>query len=177
MSEPDNIHNIDEARARRAISQIRANLAFEHMVMAVLIASAASAGALLFLLVGEALVIGGSLLRGIGGGIYGAMRFSFISFLAGFFAVVCVGLPLHVTLEKMKLRKVWPYVVAGVAIERVAAWFVLRRLPLATDFATPENFPLLLPGVIAALIFGRRMKPHWEAAERAESAPAVTRLH
>ena len=117
------------------------------------------------------------MLRGIGGALYGAMRFSFISFLAGFFAVVCVGLPLHVTLEKMKLRKVWPYVVAGLAIELVAASFVLRRMPLATDFTTPENFPLLLPGLVAALVFGRRMGPHWRAAERAEQAPAPFRLH
>lgn len=151
-------------------TQIRANIAFEHMVVAVLIAAAASGGAVFVLAGGEAIVSGRQIVPALFGAFYNAMQFAFVAFLIGFFSAVAVGLPLFLALEKIRLRKVWPYVAAGAAIELVAAGFVLKRIPFAGDFLSFENAPLLLPGVLAAAIFGRRMRPLWKAAER-EGAP------
>lgn len=147
-------------------AQIRANIAFEHMLMAVLIAAAASGAAVFLLAGGEAIVSSRQIVPALFGAFYSAMVFSFVAFLIGFFASVAVGLPLFLALEKIKLRKVWPYIAAGAAIELAAAGFVLKRMPLVDDFLSLEHAPLLLPGVLAAAIFGRRMRPLWKAAER-----------
>lgn len=167
----------DARCARELYRQIRANVAFEHMVMAALIAAAASGGVVFVFQSADAIFSGRWTVSALFGAAYNAMLFSFVAFLIGFFAVVAVGLPLFLMLERVKLRKVWPYAVAGAMIELIAAGFVLKRIPLVTDFASLENAPLLIPGVLAALIFGRRMKPLWEAAARAETAPAIFRIH
>ena len=157
-------------------SQIRANIAFEHMVMAVLTASAAG-GALVFIVAnGGAVAEGRWGLASFGGAAIAAVYFSFTSFLVGFFASVIVGLPLFTATERAKLRRVWPFVAAGIAVEIVAAGFMFGRIPAPTDFASLETAPLLLPGVLAALIFGRRMAPLWRAAERAETARTISRV-
>lgn len=157
--------------ANALYAQIRANIAFEHMVVAVLIA-AATCGAVVFVLsLGETFLSARWAWSALFGAAYSAVVFSFVSFLIGFFSAVVVGLPLYIGLERLKIRRVWPYVGAGVIIELVAAGFVLKRLPLASDFLSLQNAPLLLPGVIAALVFGRRIKALWRAAER-EAAQA-----
>jgi hypothetical protein len=151
-------------------AQIRANIAFEHMLMAVLIAAAASGGAVFLLAGGEAIISSRQIVPALFGAFYSAMVFSFVAFLIGFFASVAVGLPLFLALEKIRLRKAWPYIAAGAAIELVAAGFVLKRMPMVEDFLSLDHAPLLLPGILAAAIFGRRMGPVWKAAER-EAAP------
>lgn len=154
-------------------TQIRANIAFEHMVMAVLVAAAVSGGIVFVIAGGEAIVSGRQIVPALFGAFYSAMVFSFVAFLIGFFSSVAVGLPLFLALENAKVRKIWPYVVAGAAIELVAAGFVLKRIPLVEDFLSLDHAPLLLPGILAAAIFGRRMRPVWKAAER-EAAPFST---
>lgn len=151
-------------------TQVRANIAFEHMVMAALVAAAASGGVVFALGGGEAIFRGTWTIPALFSALYRAMVFSFVAFLIGFFASVVVGLPLFVALEKIKLRKDWPYVAAGAAIELVAAGFVLKRIPQVEDFLSIDHAPLLLPGVLAALIFSQRMKPLWLAAERSDEA-------
>lgn len=154
-------------------AQIRANIAFEHMVAAVLIAAALSGGVVFLLSLAEAIVSERLGYSALFDAFFAAIQFSFFAFLIGFFSVVAVGLPLFLALEKIKLRKVWPYVAAGAAIEIVAAGFVIRRIPLAVDFVSFENAPLLLPGLLAALLFGRRMKPLWREAERENESMSV----
>lgn len=161
----------------QVFSQIRANIAFEHMIVAVLIAAAAS-GAALLLLNGFFLIAKGA------GGLASllsitldAIYFSFLAFLIGFFASVIVGLPLFLGLEKIKLRSAWPYV--GVAVLIEYAIYSIRQggVLMLDDLALPLGAVLFLPGVLAAVLFGRRMKPLWLAAERAEKAPAIRVAH
>lgn len=147
-------------------SQIRAHIAFEHMVMAALTAAAAS-GAVVFVFHNLEAIVGARWsYMALFGAVYAAVRFSLVAFLIGFFASVVIGLPLFLTLERIKMRKVWPYVAAGAAVELVAAGFVLKHVPLVTDFLTFDDAPLLLPGVLAGVLFGRRIRPVWKAAER-----------
>lgn len=157
--------------------QLRGNLAFEHMVMSVLIAAAISAGAVLLVAAGEHIMMGRPVLAAAGGAFFAALRFGAVAFIVGFFAAVSIGLPLHRALERAKIRSVWPYVAMGLLLELIAAGFALKRTPVLDDFLAIENAPLLLPGVLAALLFGRRMRPLWKAAERAEESSAGFRLY
>lgn len=158
-------------------SQIRANIAFEHMLVAVLIAAAVS-GATLLVLNGFFLIAkGAGSVAGLFGIAMDAIYFAFLTFLIGFFASVIVGLPLFMGLEKIKLRKAWPYIVAAVLIEYVAYSAQRGSVLMIDDLAFPTGLVLFLPGVLAGLLFGRRMKPLWQIAERAEKTPAIRIVH
>jgi hypothetical protein len=161
----------------KVFSEVRANIAFEHMIVAVLIAAAVS-GAALFLLNAFFLIAkGAGSVSGVLSLGFNAVYFTFIAFLIGFLAAVVVGLPLFLALEKMKLRKVWPYVVAAILIEYAALSVRQGRVLMIDDLALPAGAVFFLPGILAAYLFGRRMRPIWRAAERAESQPAVYRVH
>jgi hypothetical protein len=157
------------------LGQIRANVAFEHMLVAVLATAAASA-AVAFVLKFAMHVIAGA----IGPGallidFLGAMTIGFSVFLIGFFSSIVFGAPLFATLEKRKLRRAWPYVAAAIGIEFAALWLIFGRFPL--DAPSPSRYLLFLPGLLAAILFVRSMRPVWAAAERSEQAPSVIRLH
>jgi hypothetical protein len=160
-----------------AISEIRANIAFEHMLVAMLTAAAASGGASLFLDLGSALFGGRFGFGPLFSSLWHAISFACIAFLVGFLAIVVAGLPLFLALERIKLRKVWPYVVAAIVIELIVAGVFAGGVPMLADFARGGRWLFFLPGVLAAILFGRSIKPLWRAAERAETAPAVYRIH
>lgn len=161
----------------QVFSQVRANIAFEHMVAAVLIAASVS-GAALLLLNGFFLIAkGAGSLPGLFSIAMDAIYFTFLAFLIGFFASVLAGLPLFMGLERMKLRKAWPYVAVAVLIEYAVYSIQHGNVLMVDDLSFPAGIVLFLPGVLAALLFGRRMKPLWEAAERAEKTPAVYAVH
>ncbi|MDZ7628614.1 MAG: hypothetical protein U5J99_09475 [Parvularculaceae bacterium] len=162
------------------VATIRTNIIFEKMIVSVLTVAAISGAAHWLISAGVALAGGGSLLGAAGGGFIKAAAFTLLFFFAAFAAAVAVGVPLFLRLERLKLRKGWPYVAAaGVAGLMVAAAF-----GIAPSFEAPWRALYLFPGIAAALLFARAMRPFWAAAERAEAASAassaagaVIRLH
>ncbi len=156
----------------KVFAQVRANIAFEHMIVAVLIGAAAS-GALLFV-VNNAVLIAKSAwsLAALASTVMATVYFVFLTFLAGFLAAVVVAMPLFLALERLKIRKVWPYAAAAAAVGFAALWIVGGQVP----FERPAETVFLLPGILMALLFGRRMRPIWRAVERAEAQPAIYRV-
>lgn len=158
----------------RVYAEVRLNVAFENMVAAVLIGAAVS-GAVLF--VGNNLMLlakGAWSFGALVSAAMGAFYFLFLAFLIGFLAAVVVATPLFVALERAKLRKTWPYVLAAIAVQYVALGVMTGGIP---TFERPASLVFFAPGVLTAVLFGRRMRGAWRAAERAESQPVIYRVH
>lgn len=171
MTEPPVIARPPDAD--KVLAQVRANIAFENMVVAVLIGAAAS-GAVLFAVNNALAVAKGSwTLATLASTAMGSIYFIFLAFLAGFLAAVLVAMPLFLLLERLKMRKIWPYAAAAAAVSYAALWVVEGHVP----FERPAEIAFLFPGVLMALLFGRRMRPIWRAVERAESQPTIYRVY
>jgi len=95
-----------------------------------------------------------------------AVSFSSLFFIAGFAASIAIGIPLFIALEKAKNRQVAPYALAALAVSLA----VLIAAGSAPSFEAPARALYLVPGVAAALLFGRKMRPFWAAADRADAA-------
>lgn len=160
-------------------SQIRANLAFEHMLVAMVIAAAASGAADLVYKLAEALIAGAFGLGALFFALWRGFAFACVSFLIGFFAIVVAGLPLFMALERIKLRKAWPYVAAAIVIELIVAGVFAGGVPMLADYMKGGRWLFFLPGVLAAFLFGRSIRPLWRAAEREETqtTPTIYRIH
>ncbi len=157
------------------IAEIRANVVFEKMIVSVLTVAGAAAAA--HFLIGFALraAAGAVSFAGLGTLFLNAILFAAFFFLAGFAASVAVGIPMFRALEKAKLRKAWPYCLAAFAV----SFLILIAAGAPPSFEAPHRILFLLPGLAAALLFVRRMRPFWEAAARAEKEQqaAIIRLH
>ncbi len=158
----------------RVVAAIRANIVFEKLIVSVLtVASVAGLAHLLFGLVWRAsssALSAGSAATAL----VEAVSFAFLFFLAGFAASLAIGIPLFRALERAKIRLVWPYASAAFAVSLV----IMIAAGNAPSFDAPTRALYLVPGVAAALLFGRKMRPFWRAADRADTAaPSVTRLN
>lgn len=161
-------------RNDKIIADIRSNAAFETMLDSIVTATALSAAA--HLLIGLGWRGAGGLLTasGVLSAFLEAATFAVIFFLAGFAFSIVVGVPLYRALERAKLRRAAPY--AGAAFAMGFIFLVL--LGRAPTFDAPANALYLIPGVAAALLFARKMAPHWRAAARMEEVqPEIFRLH
>jgi hypothetical protein len=167
---------VNTPAANEIYAQIRANVAFEHMVAAVL-AGAALAGAGLLLVNGASLLAKGAFGPAAALDItVGALTAAFLTFLIGFFAAVLIGLPLFLALERAKLRSLWPYLLAALIVNYAALALLTGEPDLVR---APAGAIALLPGLVIALIFGARIRPLWRAAarEEAEREANIVRLH
>ncbi|MBB5519067.1 hypothetical protein [Amphiplicatus metriothermophilus] len=155
--------------------RVRAHVAFEHMIAAVLMGAALSGAALLALSNFFLLAKGAWSVGSFGGTVFGALRLAMLVFLIGFGAAVAVGVPLFQFLERIRMRRAWPYALAALAVQYGALWIVTGRQPLGEP---PATFLFFAPGLLIAWLFARRIRPVWRAAERAESAEsgAIVRL-
>lgn len=153
----------------RVASQIRANIAFEKMIASVLIVAGLSGAGHALLGIGERLSAGVLSPAGVGSAAFNAISFVFLFFLAGFAASVAVGIPLFLLTERAKVRKTWPFVLAALFVSFVFALAV----GLAPSVEAPGRSLYLVPGLAAAIIFGRKMQPFWLAADRADAAVAA----
>jgi hypothetical protein len=159
------------------IAEIRARVAFGHMVVAVLIGAGLSAAAAFLAAIPAVLARGAFALDALSRATVDAAALGGFVFLGGFFASVAVGIPLFKALEKIRLRTAWPYVGAALIVEIAALAAVLGRWPL--EPANPlASLLRLLPGVLIALVFAARMRPHWRLADLADKADQTPlRLH
>ncbi len=168
----------DPSGEQAALEQIRINVAFEEMVVAV-IAGALAGGAISFLFALIELV-GGFSLTHLVSVLLECFFVIILIFLVGFGASVAFGAPLFAALEKRKRRNVWPYL--GAAMGLAVAVFVIFSVgvPSAGGASFRTVAVIFVPALIVSLVFARRMTPHWRAAEKAEAeaeGPVVFRIH
>lgn len=158
----------------RLIASIRADIVFERMIVSVLTIAVLAGVARLIIGVIWRASSAGLTLGAAGTAVFEAVGYAFLFFLAGFAAALAIGIPLFRALEKVKIRKTWPFALAAFAISLA----ILAAAGLAPSIEAPARALHLVPGVAAALLFGRRMRPFWIAADRSDAAaPVVTRLH
>lgn len=161
------------------IDHIRLNIAFEQSVLSVL-TGAAIGGAAIFVVTLVGVILGGGLSIPIFVAIIlRAVFVSFLIFLTGFIASAVVVAPMFMALEKRKQRNVWPYLMAAIVLAILVLLLTNNGLGGIAD-ANPEVLvTIIAPAIIIALIFGRRMRPHWRAAEQRETEALtnVVRLH
>ena len=160
-------------------ARIRTRLAFEHLVTSVLFGAAISAGVYLVALTAMDVFALKFSISSILSAAFSAVYYAFIVFLAGFLSAIVVGIPLFELLEKRKLRKAWPYFIAAVVVEVLFYALVTGEAPVFADLPVVTTVSVLLPGVVIAALFARRMRPLWRQAEKAEQTPTpiVVRLH
>jgi len=167
------------------ISQIRINVAFEQMIVAVLV-GALVAGALTLLLDFGAAVTGGVVSFSVLlAAVLETFLVSFVVFIAGFLASILIGVPLFMALEKAKRRTMWPYLGVSLGVSISVFSFIVGHIPIADDVNASIVATIFTPAIVIAFVFGHLMQPIWRAAtladeakERAERAKAiVVRLH
>lgn len=149
------------------IAEIRTNIVFEKLIVSVLtVAGIAGAAHFIFGVLWRASAIGLS----PGGGaaaMIAALSYAAFFFIAGFAVSLTVGIPLFRALEKAKIRKAWPYVAAASA----ASFLISALAGEAPSVEEPGRLLNLIPGVAAAVLFARKMRPFWSAADRSDEAP------
>ncbi len=158
--------------------QIRANWAFEHLIVSVL-AGAGVGGALTFLAaLGGALITNGGIIAALGPALAKSVLIAVLIFLIGFLSGVLLIAPLFRALERAKRRSVWPYVAAALIIAGLALALV-SNVRAAHPVGPGVAAPVLTASVVIAVLFARRMRPLWRAAEKAELAEddTVKKLH
>lgn len=161
-----------EAQAAR---EVRANIAFEHMLYAAIIGGGVSAAAALSLRVGALVVAGASDAISYFEAVVGSIFFGVVVFLIAFASAVAVFTPIYVLIEKSRMRKIWPFHIAAFAVQYV----VLAALGEAPSFDSPARFLYLLPGALIVFLFGRRILPLWRAADlaAAQAGPSLRLVH
>ncbi|OFW99909.1 MAG: hypothetical protein A3E78_04840 [Alphaproteobacteria bacterium RIFCSPHIGHO2_12_FULL_63_12] len=158
----------------RVIASIRANIVFEKLIVSVLTVAGAASMAYLLIGLGWRALAGGLSASAAATTVIDAVRFACVFFLAGFVASLAIGIPLFRWLERAKIRRVAPYALAAFAV----SFAFLAAAGSAPSFEAPARALYLVPGIAAALLFGRKMRPFWLAADRADAAaPGVTRIH
>ena len=158
----------------RVAASVLANIVFEKLIVSVL--TVAGASGLAHLTIGLAWRASSSAITisAAAAALLAALSFAFLFFLAGFAASLAIGIPLFRALERAKIRIVAPYVLAAFAVSLV----IMIAAGAAPSFDAPARALYLVPGVAAAALFGRKMRPFWSAADRADAAaPSVTRIH
>ncbi len=160
------------AEAREAvIEDIRANVAFENIALA-LIAGAGFCGAASFILqLGAAIFAGGVSFGGLMLIAVNAAVLSFLFFVVGFGAGAVIITPLFRALEKAKRRTLSPYAAAALAVAATSL-IAAGVLPWGGGPSALAIAAVLAATAVTAAVFGARMVPVWRAAEKEEAAAA-----
>lgn len=174
------MQNMPQSSERELAEQIRVNVAFEQMIVAVLAGAFVGGGLVFIIKLGAFVLSAGMSFSGFVAVFLEMLLAGFLIFLVGFFASVAIGAPLFIALEKRKRRNMWPYLAAATGVAIAAFLFVSGGLPgrSAGDLAAVAS--TFVPAIVIALTFARLMKPHWRAAERAEAeskGPIFVRLN
>lgn len=165
-----------ESAQQRFERELNARAAFEAMLTATLIVAIASMPIQFVVAVISAAFDGAALAR-LPAIAIAALSLGFAIFLGGFIAALAIGVPLFMTLERMKLRKRIHYVMGGVLANAIV-YAVLAGGP--PSLRSPGEFLYLLPGAAIALLFVRKVGPLWRMAQAAPPASGggtVIRLH
>ncbi len=156
--------------------QVRTNIAFEHMVWAVLTGAFVGGGATLLYGIGSLVVRGTISFSVLLSTVLDTVLVSFLIFLVGFFASLVVGAPLFTALERTKRRNIWPYLGAALAVAIGVIAIMQGGFPIAGDFNIGLVLAVIVPAIVIALTFVRSMQPHWRAVDK-EEAFKLKQLH
>ncbi len=143
----------------RLIAEVRFNIAFEQMIVAALTSAAVSAVCIILLRIGNLVWTGVWTFRATLMSLYYGVSFAAIFFLLAFAGAALIGAPLFRALEKAKYRKLWPYYFAAVLVGLLCT----AAMGLPVSIEQPVNILLLAPGVMMVAIFGRLIRPFWNA--------------
>jgi len=169
----------DRSEEYKFVAAVRYNTVFEQAVISVLIGAGLGGAAIFAVSVAGAVMDGMLSLMQLVSITISSVFVSFLIFLVGFLSSIVVIAPLSTALEKTKLRSVWPYLAAALAIALIALTFLNGGLPIISDIDIDVIVSVIAPAIVIALIFGRRMQPYWRAAARADlgEVKIVRRLH
>ncbi len=164
------------ADARDAlVEQIRANVAFEHIVVSVL-AGAGICGLLFMALQLGVLIIAGSIsFSTLLSTLFATVIFAFLFFLIGFAAGAAIVTPLFRMLEKSRRRSGWPYGAAAIGVAAISM-IAATALPAAQAPGVAAITAVFIATIFTSVIFARRMAPHWAAAEAEERENAAAAI-
>ena len=172
--------NTPSTEANEALAeQIRANVAFEHIAVAVLAGAGVCGAAIFFLQLALSIANGVGITAAALSAIFAALVFALLFFLVGFAAGAVIVTPLFRLLENAKRRSGWPYGAVALAVA-MSALIIAGALPGVDAPGLASIVAVIGASIATSVIFARRMKPLWIAAEaedRAkESAPITFRL-
>lgn len=154
------------------VEQIRANVAFEQIVVSVLAGAGVCSLAFLALRIG-ALIVGGSFsMSTLLSAAFAAIVFAFLFFLIGFAAGAAIVTPLFRMLENSRRRSGWPYGAAAIAVA-VMSLIIAGALPAAQAPGATAIISVIGATIVTSIIFARLMAPHWAAAEAEERRAAA----
>lgn len=161
------------------VQQIRANVAFEHIVVSVL----AGAGICSFVFLTLRLIVlvaaGSFSVSTLLSAVFAAIIFAFLFFLIGFAAGAAIVTPLFLALEKSRRRSGWPYGAAAIGVATLSL-VAASALPAAQAPSIAAIIAVMGATVMTSIIFARLMAPHWAAAQAEEqknaAAPITFRL-
>ncbi len=171
------MHNTPASQEQaETAEQVRTNIAFEHMVFAVLAGAFVGGTATLFFGIGSAVIRNAFSMSVLVSVLLNTLLVSFLIFLVGFFTSLVVGAPLFSALEKTKRRNLWPYLGAALAVAIIVIAVIYGGIPVADDFSFGIVLGVVLPAVVIAFSFVRSMQPHWRAADK-EEAFKLRELH
>ncbi len=157
------------------IEQIRANVAFEHIVVSVLAGAGVCSAILLTLRVGALLITGSLSVSTLLSALFASVVFLFLFFLVGFAAGAAIVTPLFRALEKSRRRSGWPYGAAALGVA-AASLIAATAVPAAQGPSLAAVVSVIAASIVTSIIFARRMAPHWAAAEAAEREAAAAPL-
>jgi len=162
---------IETAANEALVEQIRANVAFEHVVVSVL-AGAGVCGRLKFLLSVAFKIAGGiGPLSAVSASAFSALVVALLFFLIGFAAGAVIITPLFRYLEKAKRRSGGPYGAAALAVAAFTL-IIIGAMPNTSGPSLSAALAVLVATLATSVIFARRMAPHWAAVEAEERANA-----
>ena len=171
------MHNTPASQEQsETAEQVRTNIAFEHMVFAVLTGAFVGGSATLVFGLGSALFRNAFSFSVLVSELLNTLLVSFLIFLVGFFASLVVGAPLFSALERTKRRSVFPYLGAALAVSIIVIAMMNGGFPLADDFSFGLVFAVILPAIVIAMTFVRSMQSHWRMADK-EDAFKLKQIH
>ena len=160
------------------LEQLRANWAFEHLLVAVLTGTGVAAVLTLLFAAVSGFISGGALMPVLVGAAAKSMIVAFVVFLVGFLSGVLVVAPMFRRLERAKRRGVGPYIAASLMIAVAGLLLAGNLRGVAPSMGV--SAPVIISSIVIAVLFARRVQPLWRASEQAEREAAsqgFRRLH
>jgi hypothetical protein len=171
VEEPARKPEGEDARIER---EIRASGAFEEMVGAAATVAPIAAAAMFAITLGGGLLEGTLGFRGVLAGFATALTFGISVFLIAFAASVAFGAPLFIALEKLRIRRAYPFYLLAFLVQFAALALVRREAP---GLDRPIELLYFLPGFFIVWLFTRRLKKLWRATPAPRPPADVVRLH
>lgn len=149
-----------------ASAEARADLVYQEMIFSVVIAALLAGVGALIAHAGPMAARGAASIPGVAEALVAALGYALMVFLAGFAISAALAMPLYRQLERMKARALWPFP----ALALLAALLILAAAGAGPSGAEPWRLIHLAPGAVASVLFVRKLRAIWSAADALEAA-------